>query len=99
MRFLYLLITLFFIGICHAQNFKSQISSYLENNAVEFNFEQSDLKSFNITNKSYSKSMDLYNVYVTTKSPRNTSILNALGSFAIKQNRVVSFNHAFISRS
>lgn len=96
MRCLYILITLFLVSISHAQDFKSKISDYLENSAHEFNFEQSDLKSFNITNKSYSKSMDLYNVY-TQQNHQGIPILNAIGSFAIKQNRVVSLQHSFIS--
>ena len=96
MRKLFLILALHLVGFSHAQNFKPQISNYLENNADEFNFEQSDLKSFNITNKSYSKSMDLYNVYIQ-QNTLGVPILNAIGSFAIKENRIVSFKHSFIS--
>ncbi|NBC57585.1 MAG: T9SS type A sorting domain-containing protein, partial [Bacteroidetes bacterium] len=65
------------------------------NASEEFNFNRSDLQDFKISDKSFSKSMDLYNVYVQ-QNYQNIPVFNAIGSFAIKQNRVVNFNHSFI---
>jgi len=96
MRNLLLILALCSASILQAQNFESVISSYLDNTAEEYNFKRSDLNEFIITNQSYSKSMDLYNVYVQ-QTYQNTPILNAIGCFAIKQNRLVNFNHSFIS--
>lgn len=79
-----------------AQDFDTVISNYLDNPSVEFDFERSDLQDFVITDHSFSKSMEVYNVYVQ-QNYQNIPVLNAIGSFAIKQNRVVNFNHSFIS--
>lgn len=93
----YLLFTLFLsLFISKAQNFETTISNYLDSNAEQFEFKGSDLQSFSITNQSFSKSMAVYNVYVQ-QSHQGIPLKNAIGSFAIKQNRVVSFKHSFIS--
>ncbi len=93
----YLLFTLFLsLFISKAQNFETTISNYLDSNAEQFEFKGSDLQSFSITNQSFSKSMAVYNVYVQP-SHQGIPLKNAIGSFAIKQNRVVSFKHSFIS--
>ena len=96
MRNLFFILAICSAGIFHAQNFESVISNYLDNSTDEFNFDRSDLSEFIVTNQSYSKSMDLYNVYVQ-QVYQNKPIFNAIGSFAIKQNRVVNFNHSFVS--
>jgi len=95
MRNLLLILALCSANIFHAQNFESVISNYLDNSTDDINFNRSDLNDFIITDQSYSKSMDLYMVYVQ-QAYQNTPVLNAIGSFAIKQNRVVSFNHSFV---
>ena len=93
----YLFLLLFCLCLTsQSQNFESAINNYLDSNAETFDFERSDLQSFFITNQSYSKSMDLYNVYVQ-QSFQGIPLKNAIGSFAIKQNRVVSFNSSYIS--
>ncbi|NBC57084.1 MAG: hypothetical protein GVY05_02205, partial [Bacteroidetes bacterium] len=96
MRSISLLIMLLAITSLQAQNFETVISSYLDNSSEEFNFNRSDLQDFKISDASYSKSMDLHNVYVQ-QNYQNTPVLNAIGSFAIKQNRVVNFNHSFVT--
>lgn len=93
----YLLLFFCCLGLTiQAQNFESVIRNYFDSNIEDFNFQRSDLQSFFISNQSYSKSMDLYNVYVQ-QNFQNIPLKNALGSFAVRQNQVVNFNHSFIS--
>lgn len=96
MRYILLTLLICFFSTIHAQNFENLISNYLDNNSEEFNFEQSDIQEFVVTDNSFSKSMKVHNVYVQ-QNYQNVPVLNAIGSFAIKQNRVVNFNHSFIS--
>ncbi|QTY28023.1 T9SS-dependent M36 family metallopeptidase [Flavobacterium sp. CS20] len=96
MRNIILICALSIVSVFQAQNFETVIYSYLDQNSEEFNFNRSDLNDFIITNQAYSKSMDLYNVYVQ-QTHQNIPVINALGSFAINQNRVVNFNHSFVS--
>jgi len=96
MRNILLIFALSFVGVFQAQNFETIISNHLDENSDNFDFKRSDLKDFIITDQSYSKSMDVYNVYVQ-QTFQNTPIINALGSFAIKQNRIVNFNHSFVT--
>ncbi len=96
MRNLLLILAISVVSVFHAQDFKPVISNYLDQNSNEYDFSRSDLKEFIVTNQSHSKSMNLYNVYVQ-QTYQNTPIINAIGSFAIKQNRVVNFNNSFVS--
>ncbi|RRO24397.1 T9SS-dependent M36 family metallopeptidase [Flavobacteriaceae bacterium 14752] len=95
MRNIVLIFTLLFVSVFQAQNFESVITNYFDQNSSNFKFNRSDLKDFTVTDQSYSKSMDLHNVYVQ-QTYQNTPVLNAMGSFAIKQNRIVNFNHSFV---
>jgi hypothetical protein len=93
----YLLLFLFCFSIfSQAQNFESTIQNYLNSNAEQFDFQSSDIQEFSIINQSFSKSMNLHNVYVQ-QTFQGVPLKNAIGSFAIKQNRVLSFKHSFIS--
>lgn len=93
----YLLLMIFcFTVISNAQNFESTISNYFNSNIEQLKFENSDVQDFYISNQSYSKSMDLFNVYVQ-QSLQGIPFKNAIGSFAIRQNRVLNFQHSFIS--
>jgi len=93
----YLLLLLFSLSlVSQAQNFESTIRNYLDSNIEEFKFQSSDVQEFDITNQSFSKSMNLHNVYVQ-QTLQGIPLKNALGSFAIKQNEILSFKHSFIS--
>jgi len=96
MRYFLFLFLLFVISTSNAQNFETTISNYLDSNAERYAFKRSDLQSFSITDQSYSKSMKAYNVYVQ-QLHQSVPLKTSIGSFAIKQNRVVSFKHSFIS--
>lgn len=93
---IFLLLALMFVSIFNAQQFQPTISDYLDNPDHNFNFKPSDVNEFEITDQFYSKRMNLYNVYVQQKH-QDIPILNAIGSFAIRQNKILNFNHSFIA--
>ena len=79
-----------------AQDFKNIITNYLNQKSEELIFKRSDLKDLIIVDQHYSESMGLHNVYVQ-QAYQGIPILNAIGTFAIKQKRVVNFNSSFIA--
>lgn len=91
---------LVFVLLCsiltYGQNFEGTIQNYFNQNAESLQIDRDDVADFIIMDQSYSKSMDAYNVYAQ-QAYQNIPIHNAIGSFAIKQNRVVSFNHTYVS--
>ena len=90
-----LFLMLLFSVFSYGQNVESTIQTYLDQNAEGLNLDRDDVADVIITDQSYSKSMDVYNVYAQ-QAYQNIPIHNAMGSFAIKQNRILSFNHTYI---
>ena len=80
----------------YGQDFESTIQNYFDQNVESLDLDRADVADVIVTNQSYSKSMDVYNVYAQ-QAYQNIPIHNAIGSFAIKQNRVLSFNHTYLS--
>lgn len=94
MRSFCVLLVLCFVNVFNAQQFHPTISNYLNN--PDNNFKTADIKDIEVTGQSYSKSLKLYTVYAQQKH-QQIPILNAIGSFAIKNNKVINLNHAFVS--
>jgi len=91
---------LLFVLLCsvlsYGQDFESTIQNYFNQNAEGLNLDRDDVADVIITDQSYSKSLDAYMVYAQ-QAYQNIPIHNAIGSFAIKQDRIVSFNHTYIA--
>ncbi len=89
--FLFLVLLLNFAS---AQNFESIIETYFNQNTQISNLQRTDVDEFFITDQSYSKSMDLYNVYAQ-QAYQGIPIHAAIGSFAIRGNKVLYFKHSY----
>jgi hypothetical protein len=89
-----LLISSLFISMCAAaQDFQQIANSYLTANLGKHNLELNDVRALKVSSSSFSKSMDLYNVYVE-QYHNGVAIKNTTSSLAIKNDKVV---HAALS--
>jgi extracellular elastinolytic metalloproteinase len=89
------LLAFFTINFAFAQDFSQNINSYLNNNRAQLGLEAQDVEDFNIASQSFSKSMQLHNVYVTQQY-QGIDIFNTTSSFAVKNNTVVNANITFV---
>lgn len=89
------LLAFFTFNFVFAQDFSQNINSYLNNNRTNLGLEAQDVECFNISSQSFSKSMQLHNVYVTQQY-QGIDIFNTTSSFAVKNNEVVNANLTFI---
>lgn len=87
---------IFFIAFSlQGQNFNTLIENFLVENKSKLLFSTVDLSDIRISDESYSKSMDLNLIYVQ-QHYQNIPIHNAIGTFAIKNEKVVNFKHSFL---
>ncbi|MBV1923717.1 MAG: M36 family metallopeptidase, partial [Flavobacteriaceae bacterium] len=89
------LLAFFTINFAFAQDFSQNVNSYLNNNRTQLGLEAQDVEDFDISSQSFSKSMQLHNVYVTQQY-QGIDIFNTTSSFAIKDNSVVNANLKFV---
>ncbi len=82
------------VSFANAQDFSSVVSSYLSGNHAELGLEAQDVSEFSVDSQSFSKSMDLNNVYVNQKH-QGIEIFNSTSSIAIKNGNVVHSNVSF----
>ncbi|WP_443634208.1 T9SS-dependent M36 family metallopeptidase [Candidatus Marifrigoribacter sp. Uisw_064] len=92
------LLAFFTINFAFAQDFSQNINSYLNNNRAQLGLEAQDVEDFNIASQSFSKSMQLHNVYVTQQY-QGIDIFNTTSSFAVKNNTVVNANITFVQNA
>jgi hypothetical protein len=95
MKLRLLFILLLGIQFAFSQNFNSTLNNYLNQESTSLGFARNDLDEIQITDKSFSKSMNLNMVYVQQHF-QGVPVYNAIGSFAIKNNEVLSFKHSFV---
>ena len=81
-------IAFFTLQLGFAQDFTGTISSYLNNNRSQLNLLTGDIETFDIKSQSFSKSMQVSNVYVNQQY-QGIDIFNSTSSFAIKNNEVI----------
>jgi len=93
-RLLFLLLTI--TSISFSQNHLSSINNYFDTEIDQFEFDRNDITDIRVTDNSYSKSMDLELVY-TQQQFQGIPIYNAIGTFAIKEGRVVNFENTFVA--
>ncbi|PTL98998.1 MAG: peptidase, partial [Bacteroidetes bacterium] len=94
MKKLLYVLALFAVTFATAQEFSETVGSYLNNNRSVLGLQSQDVAEFSINSNSYSKSMDLDNVYVN-QMHQGIEIFNSTSSFAIKNGAVVHANLRF----
>ena len=82
------------VGSVFGQDFSSSINTYLNSNQSELSLQSQDIEDLVIDRHSYSKSMDVENVYVVQKY-QGIEIFNSVSSFAIKNGQVKNANLSF----
>jgi hypothetical protein len=76
------------------QDYKSSVSTYLDANKSELGIESQDYEDFVIDRHSYSKSMDVENVYAIQRH-QGIEIFNSVSSFAIRNGQVLNAGFSF----
>ena len=82
------------VGSVFGQDFSSSINTYLNLNKSELSLQSQDIEDIVIDRHSYSKSMDVENVYVVQKY-QGIEIFNSVSSFAIKNGQVKNASLSF----
>ena len=81
-------------GSVFGQDFSSSINTYLNSNQSELSLQSQDIEDIVIDRHSYSKSMDVENVYVVQQY-QGIEIFNSVSSFAIKNGQVKNASLSF----
>ena len=83
------------VGFAYGQDYTGAIDSYLNTNKTQLGLQTQDFEDIIVERQSYSKSMDLDNVYVLQRY-QGIEVFNSNSSFAIKEGTV---NYASLSFS
>ena len=81
-------------GSVFGQDFSSSIKTYLNSNQSELSLQSQDIEDIVIDKHSYSKSMDVENVYVVQQY-QGIEIFNSVSSFTIKNGQVKNASLSF----
>ncbi len=81
-------------GSVLGQDFSSSINTYLNSNQSELSLQSQDIEDIVLDRHSYSKSMDVENVYVVQQY-QGIEIFNSVSSFAIKNGQVKNASLSF----
>tara|TARA_B100000497_G_C7696293_1_gene425630 strand:+ start:7066 stop:9657 length:2592 start_codon:yes stop_codon:yes gene_type:complete len=81
-------------GSVFGQDFSSSINTYLNSNQSELSLQSQDIEDIVIDKHSYSKTMDVENVYVVQQY-QGIEIFNSVSSFAIKNGQVKNASLSF----
>ena len=81
-------------GSVFGQDFSSSINTYLNSNQSELSLQSQDIEDIVIDRHSYSKSMDVENVYVVQQY-QGIEIFNSVSAFAIKNGQVKNASLSF----
>ena len=82
------------VGSVFGQDFSSSINTYLNLNKSELSLQSQDIEDIVIDRHSYSKSMDVENVYVVQQY-QGIEIFNSVSCFAIKNGQVKNASLSF----
>lgn len=91
-----LLVTLLASTFLIAQDFKAIVTNYLTQNRSQLGLQEQDILDLNVDSHSFSKSMNLENVYITQQY-QGIPIFNTTSSFAIKNSQVLQATVSFIN--
>lgn len=78
----------------YGQNFNSAIDTYLNSNRTELGLQSQDVEDVIVDRHSYSKSMDVENVYAIQRY-QGIEIFNSVSSFAVRNGQVINANLSF----
>ncbi len=81
-------------GFAYGQDFSGSVNNYLNSNRSQLGLEPQDVSDVIVDRHSYSKSMDVENVYVIQRH-QGIEIFNSSSSFAIRNGQVINANLAF----
>ncbi|MFK5982292.1 MAG: T9SS-dependent M36 family metallopeptidase [Flavobacteriaceae bacterium] len=90
---LFMIIT---VGFAYGQDFSGTINNYLNSNRTQLGIQSQDISDVIIDRHSYSKSMDVENVYIIQRH-QGIEIFNSSSSFAVKNGQVINANLSFSS--
>ncbi len=94
MKKLLYMFVFFVMGSVFGQDFSSSINTYLNSNKSELRLQSQDIEDIVIDKHSYSKSMDVENVYVVQQY-QGIEIFNSVSSFVIKNGQVKNASLSF----
>ncbi|WP_310991541.1 T9SS-dependent M36 family metallopeptidase [Aequorivita marina] len=92
-KILYLFI-IFAVNLSFAQDYSGVVKTYLKQNRAEHSLKQQDVSDVSVASQSFSKSMQVHNVYVEQKH-QGIKVFNSISPFVIKDGAVVSANLTF----
>ncbi len=84
----------FIISQSSAQRFEQTILNYLSDHHASENLTLQDVSEIKILSSHYSKSMNVEMVYAA-QAINTVPVFNAIGTFAIREGRVMHFSHAY----
>jgi len=81
-------------GFAYGQDFSGSINNYLNSNRSQLGLESQDVEDVIVDRHSYSKSMDVENVWVVQRY-QGIEIFNSSSSFAVRNGQVINANLSF----
>ena len=82
------------VSFAYGQDFSSSINNYLNSNRTQLGLQDQDVSDIIVDRHSYSKSMDVENVYVVQRY-QGIEIFNSSSSFAVRNGQVINANLSF----
>ncbi|WP_415376477.1 T9SS-dependent M36 family metallopeptidase [Patiriisocius sp. Uisw_017] len=89
-----LLCALFIVSLGFSQEYDAALKSFLNTNRSQLGLQSSDYEELKVVSHSFSKSMQLDNVYATQRI-NGIEVYNSNTSFAVKNNQVLSAKVSF----
>ncbi|PHS62897.1 MAG: peptidase [Flavobacterium sp.] len=81
-------------GFAYGQDFSGSVNNYLNSNRSQLGLESQDVSDVIVDRHSYSKSMDVENVWVLQRY-QGIEIFNSSSSFAVRNGQVINANLSF----
>ena len=82
------------VSLAYGQDFSGTINNYLNSSRTQLGLQIQDVEDVIVDRHSYSKSMDVENVYVIQRY-QGIEIFNSSSSFAVKNGQVINANLSF----
>lgn len=95
MKKIFYLFIFFAVNFSFAQDYSGLIESYLQQNRSQFSLQQKDIQDITIAGQSFSKSMQVHNVYVD-QNYQGIKVFKSVSPIVIKDGSVVSAKLSFV---
>jgi len=82
------------VGFAYGQDFSGSVNNYLNSNRAQLGLQSQDVSDVIVDRHSYSKSMDVENVYVIQRY-QGIEIFNSSSSFAVRNGQVINASLSF----